>query len=109
MENYTVKEGKNLAVISYITFIGTIVAFVMNQNKQNAFASFHIRQSIGIWVVVLVVNFIQRFSHFSWVDTTLSILVFILWIIGLIGAIRGQEQRVPLLGDQFQDWFRNIY
>jgi uncharacterized membrane protein len=109
MENYTVKEGKSLAVISYITFIGTIVAFVMNQNKQNSFASFHIRQAIGIWVVALVVNFIQRFSNFSWVDNLLSILVLVLWIIGLIGAIRGQEQRVPLLGDQFQDWFRNIY
>ena len=109
MENYSVKEGKSMAVISYITFIGTIVAFVMNQNKRNSFASFHIRQTIGIWVVALVVNFLQRFSHFSWLDILLSLLVFVLWIIGLIGAIQGEERRVPLLGDQFQDWFRNIY
>jgi len=38
----------------------------------------------------------------------LGIGVFILWIIGLIGAIQGEEKKVPLLGDQFQEWFRNI-
>jgi hypothetical protein len=38
----------------------------------------------------------------------LGIGVLILWIIGLIGAIKGEEKPVPLLGEQFQEWFRNI-
>lgn len=108
MYNQTVKEGKTIAIVSYITIIGTVIAFVMNQNKHNSFASFHIRQAIGVFLVGLIVNFLQRFSNFGWVDWLLGAFVFVLWIIGLIGAIQGEEKRVPLLGDQFQEWFRSI-
>ena len=38
----------------------------------------------------------------------LGIGVLVLWVMGLIGAAQGEEKRVPLLGDQFQEWFRNI-
>lgn len=108
MHNDTVQDGKMIAIISYITVIGTLIAFIMNQNKHNYFASFHIRQAIGIFLVGLIVNFLQRFSDFGWLDAILAIGVFILWIIGLISAIQGKEQTVPVLGDQFQEWFRNI-
>lgn len=108
MNNQSVSDGKTMAIISYITIIGTVIAFVMNQNRHNYFASFHIRQALGIFLTGLVVNFLQRYIDFDWVDLALSAGVFILWIIGLIGAIQGEEKRVPLLGDQFQEWFRNI-
>lgn len=108
MQNQSVEDGKLIAIVSYITVIGTIIAFIMNQNKHNYFASFHIRQAIGIFIVGLLVNFISRYSNFDGLNMILGIGVFILWIIGLIGAIRGEEKLVPLLGQQFQEWFRNI-
>lgn len=105
MNNLSVKDGKTIAIISYITIIGTLVAFIMNQNKHNSFASFHIRQALGIFLTGVLVNFIQRYTDFGWV---LGIGVLVLWVMGLIGAIQGEEKRIPLLGDQFQEWFRNI-
>ncbi len=108
MQNQSVEDGKVIAIVSYITVIGTIIAFIMNQNKQNYFASFHIRQAIGIFLLGLLVNFINRFSNFDFIDMILGIGVLILWIIGLIGAIKGEEKLVPFLGEQFQEWFRNI-
>ena len=108
MQNQSVQEGKTIAIISYLTVIGTLIAYIMNQNKHNYFASYHIRQAIGIFLVGLIVNFIQRYTHFNWLDVALALGVFILWIIGLIGAIQGQEKPVPFLGEQFQEWFRNI-
>ncbi len=108
MNNQTAQEGKTMAIISYITVIGTLIAFIMNQNKPNYFTSFHIRQAIGIFVLWLLVNFLQRFTDFGWLDWFLSAGVFVLWIIGLIGAIQGEEKAVPFLGDQFQEWFKNI-
>jgi len=108
MQNQTVQDGKMIAIISYITVIGTLIAFIMNQNKHNYFASFHIRQAIGIFTVGLLVNFISRYTNIDFLDTILGIGVFVLWIIGLIGAIKGEEKVVPLLGVQFQEWFRNI-
>ena len=37
-----------------------------------------------------------------------AVLLFVLWIIGFIGAVKGEEKSVPVVGDQFQEWFKNI-
>ena len=108
MNNSDVAEGKTIAIISYLTVIGTVVAFVMNQNKRNSFASFHIRQAIGVFLVSLIANFLRGMSNFDILSWILVAFMFVLWIIGFVGAIQGEEKRVPFLGDQFQEWFRNI-
>ena len=108
MYNQTVNEGKTIAIVSYLTIIGTVIAFIMNQKKQNSFASFHIRQSIGIGLLSFVISFITRFTYFNWIDNLMWLGVFAFWVIGLIGAAQGEERKIPLLGDQFQEWFKNI-
>jgi len=108
MENTTVSEGKNMAIISYITIIGTVVAFIMNNDKKNSFASFHIRQMIGLFLLSIVVSLIIRFANLGVSGSFLNLIPFVLWIIGFIGAIQGQEKKVPVLGDMFQDWFKGI-
>jgi len=108
MEQNTVEEGKTMAIISYITFIGTIIAFVMNNDKKNAFAAFHIRQMIGLILLGLVINLIARFADLGLIGSALGLIPLILWVIGFIGAIQGQEKKVPVLGDMFQDWFKGI-
>jgi len=108
MNNQTVIEGKTIAIISYLTFIGTIIAFIMNQNKQNSFASFHIRQTVGLMLLAFILNILQMYLDLYWIGSILGLGLIILWIIGFIGAVQGQEKKIPLLGDQFQEWFKNI-
>ena len=108
MENQAVHEGKSIAIISYITWIGTLVAFIMNNDKKNSFAAFHIRQMIGLSIFSLANTFIVSRYAENWTTAIISIALFILWVIGFIGAFQGEEKKVPLLGDLFQDWFRNI-
>lgn len=107
MTQNSIEEGKTTAIISYITIIGLIIAFVMNSSKKNAFASFHIRQMLGISLLSLINGFIiGRFSSIASIVVSLGLLV--LWVIALIGAVNGQEKKIPLLGDQFQEWFKSI-
>ena len=108
MENQTVKEGKTTAIISYITWIGTIVAFIMNNDKKNSFAAFHIRQMIGLSLLSLANVFIINQLLGAMITGAISIALFVLWIIGLIGAIQGEEKKIPLLGDLFQEWFKSV-
>jgi len=108
MHNQTVQEGKTMAIISYLTFIGTIIAFIMNQNKQNYFAAFHIRQAFGLVLLGLVVSLLKNYLHLGIIGSIIGYMVLALWIFGLIGAIQGEEKKIPLLGDQFQEWFKNI-
>ncbi|WP_372793761.1 DUF4870 domain-containing protein [Lutibacter sp.] len=108
MENLDVHEGKTTAIISYITFIGTIIAFIMNNDKHNSFAAFHIRQMIGLSLFSLVNSFIIGRYGGIWASGIIGIGLFVLWIIGFIGATQGEEKKVPFVGDLFQDWFKNI-
>ena len=107
MENQTINEGKTMAIISYLWWIGLIIAFVMNTNKRNSFAAFHIRQMMGLLLLHIAAGLIGNYINdtLGWV---VGVGTFVLWIIGFIGAIQGEEKRVPLLGDNFQDWFKGI-
>lgn len=108
MENNTIEEGRTTAIISYFWILGFIIALLMNNDKKNTFASFHIRQSLGIivaWVAVWGVLYIVSIPLLGWI---LQAGLFVLWILGLISAVQREEKPVPLLGVKFQDWFKNI-
>jgi uncharacterized membrane protein len=110
MKNLTIKEGKTIAIISYITIIGTVIAFVMNNDKKNPFASFHIRQAIGIYLLFFLINLLTRYGYggLGWIDNILYFIAFAFLVIGIVGAIQEEEKKIPFLGDQFQEWFKNI-
>jgi uncharacterized membrane protein len=107
MENQTIEEGKTMAVISYFTWIGTLIAFIMNHEKRNSFAAFHIRQMIGLSLFSIGNGFLSSYVGMQ-VSAIIMLGLFVLWVIGFIGAIKGEEKRVPLVGDLFQDWFNGI-
>jgi len=108
MYNQTVKEGKTIAIISYITVIGLIIAFVMNQKKHNYFATFHIRQALGISLLNFAISILYRYANIGFTGELLGYAAFGLSIYGIVGAIQGKENKIPLFGDYFQDWFKNI-
>jgi len=102
-------DGKNIAMIAYITFIGLIIAFVMNNDKKDAFASYHIRQSLGLAVTGLALGIIGMIPILGWIINILGIFVLLyMWIMGLVNAINGKESPVPFLGEKYKIWFKNI-
>ena len=107
MYNNTIEEGKTAAIISYFWWIGLLIAFIMNNNKRNYFTSFHIRQAIGLSILSFAIGLITKYG-IELVGSILFLGWFILWVMGLLSAIKGEEKPVPLVGDIFQDWFKNI-
>lgn len=96
-------DGKNVAIIAHITLIGWIIALVMNGGeKRTEFASFYIRQMLGIVIVGFICGIIPVVNLIAW------ILPFAMWIMSLVGAIGGQKKPVFLLGEQFQEWFKSL-
>jgi uncharacterized membrane protein len=108
MENYTVSEGKAAAIISYFWIIGLIIALIMNSSKKNSFTSFHIRQMIGLSAASVLNGWVVYKFLGGTAGLTVGFILFILWGIELIGAIKGEEKLVPFVGEQFQTWFQNI-
>ncbi len=109
MENQTVENGKTIAIVSYLTYIGTIIAFILNNDKKNEFAAFHIRQSVGLGIIFFLVEILTAFSFHGIFKFGFYIFLLLLWIIGFLGAIKGEYKKVPILGDAFQQWFKNYF
>lgn len=105
----TNSEGKNIAIIAYITIIGLIAAFVMNNEKKNAFASYHIRQSLGLALTALALSMIGIIPILGWLISFFGFFfILVLWIISLLNAVNSKEKPVPVLGKKFEEWFKNI-
>ncbi len=108
MTNETIEEGRIPAIISYLTIIGTIISFFMNSDKKNKFASFHIRQALGLWLVFFALGYIVGIFD-NWFMTFAFWFFFgVLFIYGFINAVSGNPQTVPLLGNFFQKIFANL-
>lgn len=104
-----IAEGKNTATVAYITLIGLIAAFVMNNDKKNTFATYHIRQSLGLMCTGFALTLVNFIPFLGWIISILGVVVLmVLWFMGLMNAINGKEQPIPLLGDLYSTWFANI-
>lgn len=105
----SVQDGKTISLIAYLTIIGLIIAFVMNNDKKNKFAAFHIRQSLGLMLTGLILGFVNVVPILGWIVSLFgSVFLLILWVIALIGAINEKEKEVPFLGTYYQNWLKNI-
>lgn len=104
-----VSEGKSTATIAYITLIGLIIAFVQNGEKKNHFATFHIRQSLGLMCTGFALALVNIIPFLGWAISVLGLIgLMVLWLMGLMNAISGKEQPVPLLGNLYSKWFVSI-
>ncbi|UOE39748.1 hypothetical protein MTP09_07385 [Chryseobacterium suipulveris] len=104
-----IADGKSTAIIAYITLIGLIVAFVQNSEKKNAYANFHIRQSLGLMCTGLALSLINIIPLLGWIICIVGMFVLlVLWIKGLLNAINGKELPVPVMGNLYDKWFSGI-
>lgn len=108
-------DAKTIACLSYITFIGWIIAFVSNSNlkPKASLATFHLRQSFGLLATCFVIYLVFRTLIFivpflSLLLTVVWIALFVVWILGLIAAVNGEEKPIPVVGIYFQQWFQFI-
>ena len=92
---------KTLGIVAYLTLIGWIIALVLNQNTKSEAVSFHLRQML----LLIILSFVLGIIPF--VNLIAFLVLFILWIVALVGAIQGrQTNAVPILGPMAQGWFK---
>jgi uncharacterized membrane protein len=109
MNNNTITEsGKTAAICSYILVIGVFIAMSINSEDKNAFASFHIRQGLGLTLTFISLGLIISNFDSLMISTSMWIFVFVLSSYGIISAIKGETKPIPLLGNYFQKWLKNI-
>jgi len=106
--NNSIEEGKQAAIISYVTIIGTVIAIFMNSEKKNEFASFHIRQALGINLTYFALGYFIGYFDSWMISSAYWTFIFILWVFGFIGAVQGEYKLVPLVGEWYQKFFKSL-
>ena len=93
---------KVTGIVSYITIIGWVVAFLAGDKEG---AKFHLNQALVLelaslingYILSTVLGFIPVIGPL--VSVVISIGLLVLWILGLVAAIKEEEKEIPVLGE----------
>ena len=103
MDQSTKEQGKTMAIVSYITLIGLLIAyFTTRGDKENEFVNFHIAQSLRIFilgiVLAIVVNILVSVTGI-YILSYLTYIPLVLMILGAINASNLKEEKLPIIGN----------
>ncbi|WP_025142584.1 DUF4870 domain-containing protein [Pedobacter jeongneungensis] len=100
-------NNKSLAIISYITIIGWLIAYFIGKDKADALLKYHLRQSLGLAIVNIifsvVLNIVATMIPSLSFLGLIGFVFIILWIMGMINAANGAMKPVPLIGKMFEE------
>jgi len=82
-----------MAVLSYFGIL--VLIPLLTDAKNDPFVKFHIKQGLVLLIVYVISGFIIWVPIIGWL---LGILLFILFIIGVINAASGKETPLPVIG-----------
>jgi len=102
-------SGKTIGIIAHITLIGWIIAFIKNNDNKTELGSFYVRQVLGLMLTGLAISLLGVIPILGWIlGGILGLILFIFAIISFIGALKGEEKLVPILGKYYQEWFSGM-
>ena len=100
-------KGNFKAILAYLSFIGLIIAYILNIDEKDKFVTYHIKNMFGLVIILFITTtffkgneFLQFIGQIAWTTC------FFLWIYSLVMAITGKEKGIPILTDLFQKWFK---
>ncbi|MBF6598408.1 MAG: hypothetical protein ITF98_09320 [Fermentimonas sp.] len=111
MENEITRntQDKTIAIVAYLTVIGLVVALVLNNEKKDLFAKYHIRQSLGLVLTSIALSLINVIPVLGWIVSMVGAFVLLfMWIMGLLNAVNGREKPVPILGEKYEEWLKSV-
>lgn len=87
-----------MAVVAYILFF---IPLLTGDAKKDAFVKYHTKQGLVLFLLVVLLNVIDRIMPFYFwytINWILSLGTLALLIIGINNAMGGKQQPLPLIG-----------
>jgi uncharacterized membrane protein len=87
--------------LAYITFIPAIIFLLVEPYNRNSFIRFHAWQSIFLGITCVVADFVLGLIPIIGWFVLLPLFclgVFILWIILIMKALKGERYELPVIG-----------
>lgn len=104
-------SSKIIAIVSYLTFVGWIIALIMRQSEQprSDLSRYHLRQALGLnllgFVGWIVIAWLSGLLGFWLLLNAFRIVLLIFWVLGIVNAIQEELKPLPFIGQWFEDTF----
>lgn len=96
------QQNTAMAVVAYILFFIPL----LTDAKNDTYVKYHVKQGFVLflsWIVVYIINVILPY-YFSFIPMILNILLLVLLVVGIINAVNGKKEPLPVIG-QLADKF----
>lgn len=99
-------SGKNttMAVVAYLLFFVPL----LTESKNDPFVKFHVKQGIVLVVLSLLNAVLAAVLSFIWfaIAPLVSLAIFVLLIMGIINAVNGKMEPVPVVGKYAEQYLK---
>jgi len=108
-----IEDGKAFAILSYAAgFIGVPFLIVPLIMRDNAYSLYHAKQCLMLWIAGVIAVSVASASLLLCIGVVLlpavGITVLVFDVIGLINALNGRMQPLPIIGKWGENWFKGI-
>lgn len=99
-----IRKGKTVAILSYCTLLGWIIAIILHQSDKTKFGAYHLRQGLGLmifWIAIVSVFMIFGFVlwFLLWLLPFLQLTGIAFLIVGIVNASNEKKKPLPLVGE----------
>lgn len=98
-------KGRSTALLAYIPFVGFMIGYFVNQEEKHPFATWHVKNMFGLFLMFFVSMVIQSKVN-PYLGDVIFFTAFFFWVYSFIMAYRYKEMGIPVLSDKFQEWFQ---
>ena len=109
MSEFSQADIQQNKVISLFSYLGILLLIPWIARPKSKFARFHVSQGITLFITELVVRFVNSILQgilgnsalsgpISLIFNIVSILLFVLMIIGIVNAVSGKAKALPIIG-----------
>ena len=94
-------QNTTMAVLAYILFF---IPLLTGDAKKDEFVKFHTKQGLVLFLTCVVINIVhwfmpyQLYWSFGWIFYLLGLGTFVLFIMGIINAVNGKKEPLPVIG-----------
>lgn len=104
--------NKTMAMVAYITLIGWIIAYLAyrKSTEKSALVNYHLGQSLGIIIISVILSVVSGIAiavlpALASLFYLISLVPFVLMLLGIVTASNETTRPVPLVGKMFEGKF----
>jgi len=96
-----------MAAVAYFLFFVPL----LTDAKDDPFVKYHVKQGLLLLILGIIVSIfnsiIGRIPFIGWiVSFVLGVGMFVLWLLGLMNALNGKQEPVPVVGQYAEEFFK---